>query len=281
MNLFLVLSILSVLLAIAVLARVLIRPAVEPHQEAGELLGIYKSRYAEIERDKNNGLLTETQYREACEELERSLVSSNLTTDNQARVTTIRPALKTTLFIAAFIPACTVLVYLMTGSPESLSANRQATAMQEAASGDIDVDAMIRQLEQRLEETPDDIRGWQMLTRSYLVLQRYEDAVESARRLNELEDSEPAFIVMYVDALLMANNGEFDANIRSLIDKSLSLAPEYPPVLWLAGMSAYQSGDFTEAASHWQLLYDQLDEESELRLHVEALLDDIGEKTGQ
>ena len=279
MNLFLVLSILSALLAIAVLARVLMRPAVEPQQESDELLGIYKSRFTEIERDKNNGLLTETQYREACEELERSLVNSNALAENPMQAMSGRPALKTALFIAVFIPACTVLVYLMTGNPESLSENRQAAAMQKSASGDIDVDAMISRLEQRLEETPDDVRGWQMLTRSYLVLQRYEDAVESARRLNELEADEPAFIVMYVDALLMANNGEFDANIRSLIDKSLTLAPEYPPVLWLAGMSAYQAGDFTRAANHWRLLYEQLDEESELKPHVKALLDDIGEKT--
>jgi cytochrome c-type biogenesis protein CcmH len=44
------------------------------------------------------------------------------------------------------------------------------------------IDAMVAGLDERLRQNPDDVEGWKRLVRSYLVLNRREDAVSALRR---------------------------------------------------------------------------------------------------
>src|SRR5216684_7816172 len=55
--------------------------------------------------------------------------------------------------------------------------NWHAPAQSEAAAGAPDIAAMVAQLEKRLQDQPNDLKGWLMLGRSYLTLNRLDEAV--------------------------------------------------------------------------------------------------------
>jgi len=50
-----------------------------------------------------------------------------------------------------------------------------------------DVAAMVRKLEQRLQAEPNDLKGWVMLGRSYVALQRVDDAVDAYEHAHRVD----------------------------------------------------------------------------------------------
>src|ERR1700679_3669176 len=61
-----------------------------------------------------------------------------------------------------------------------------APAQSEAAAGP-DVAAMVAKLEKHLRDAPDDFRGWLMMGRSYLALNRSDDAVAAFDHAHRLD----------------------------------------------------------------------------------------------
>ncbi|MDX1519314.1 MAG: c-type cytochrome biogenesis protein CcmI [Gammaproteobacteria bacterium] len=247
-------------------------------QTEQKIFDIYKSRYAELDRDFEEGLINQEELEQARQEITRSMTRDNRFFTGPEKYTESKNHFLPVLCITLFIPLLSIVVYLVTGHPQSLLQSREALNANAFEHPPVDVNAMVRQLEQRLEQSPEDIRGWQMLTRSYLTLGRYDEAVTAAKKLNELKENEPTYLVMYVDALIMSNGGEFNREARDLIDKSLALAPEDPPTLWLAGMAAYQAKEFKMARNYWQTLLGLVDQDSEVRAHLEELLEEIGKR---
>src|SRR3981189_1451925 len=64
--------------------------------------------------------------------------------------------------------------------------NWHAPAQSEAAAGP-DVAAMVAKLEKHLQDQPDDSTGWMMLGRSYLALNRLDDAVVAYGHAHRLD----------------------------------------------------------------------------------------------
>src|SRR3984957_21013236 len=60
-------------------------------------------------------------------------------------------------------------------------------AAQPRTAADPDVIAMVAKLEKRLKDEPNDPAGWLMLGRSYLALQRVDDAVDAYDRAHRLD----------------------------------------------------------------------------------------------
>lgn len=70
-----------------------------------------------------------------------------------------------------------------------------------------DVDTMIERLTARLETTPEDIEGWQMLGWSYFRTARYEQAANAFARAVELDPSSAELKLSYEEAKAKASEG--------------------------------------------------------------------------
>ncbi len=276
---FLLLSACVTLVVIGVLIKSMNRPEkLSLDREEVARLQPYQQRYQELEQDRDSGMISESEFNESVDEISRSLLADNQLLGGQAEREDTGKPIQSMLAVGIAIPVFTLLVYLVTGSPQSIT--RPAEVVANVDTTNIDVNAMVRQLEQRLENEPDDLRGWHMLTRSYMTLGRYDDAIVAAEKLNALQPDEPAFIVMLIDARLMANKGTFTSEIQQLIDRNLALSAGDAPTLWLAGMAAYKRQDYDKSREYWDRLLLQLDADSEVRLKVEQLLQQIESESG-
>jgi cytochrome c-type biogenesis protein CcmH len=79
-----------------------------------------------------------------------------------------------------------------------------------------DVDTMIERLAARLETTPEDIEGWQMLGRSYFHTARYEQAATAFARAIELDPSSAELKRSYEEAKAKASNSANSETAASL-----------------------------------------------------------------
>jgi cytochrome c-type biogenesis protein CcmH len=119
-----------------------------------------------------------------------------------------------------------------------------------------DVIAMVAKLEQHLRDDPNDLAGWLMLGRSYIALQRLDDAVSAYDRAHHLGAKSAEAALGLGEAMALRAGGEITPPASQLFEDALNLAPNNPKALLYGGFSAATRGDRALARSRWQALKD-------------------------
>jgi len=117
-----------------------------------------------------------------------------------------------------------------------------------------DVAAMVAKLEQRLREQPNDVAGWLMLGRSYLALQRLDDAVAAYDHAHRLDGKSADAAMGLGEAMSVRAGGEITPPAADMFEAALTLAPTNPKALLYAGFAAAVRGDRALARTRWQAL---------------------------
>ena len=216
---------------------------------------IYRDQFAELERDRDEGALSQDDYVQARAELERRLIEDSSTPDSAAAPVQASRAVPTALAIS--LPLVAVLLYLMLGTPAGLKP--QPAAEQQFSAQDIE--RMVSGLAAKLEKEPENLQGWAMLARSYRQMGRLPDAIAAYERVVSQNGGDADLYVEYADTL--ASVSGFNSKVRALIDKSLQLEPNHPIGLWLRGTAAYESRQYAQAIADWETLLKLMPPESE------------------
>jgi len=119
-----------------------------------------------------------------------------------------------------------------------------------------DVLAMVAKLEQHMREDPGDLAGWLMLGRSYLTLQRMDDAVGAYDRAHRLKGDSTEAALGLGEAISLRAGGQISPEASQLFEDALKLEPNNPKALLYGGFAAATRGDRALARSRWQALKD-------------------------
>lgn len=217
---------------------------------------IYKDQMAEMERDRAAGTLAEAEYEQAKQELQRRLLEDATEADAQA---TIEPSRKTAMLLVALVPTAAIALYFTLGHPQALApqasrANRAEMAQQ--------VDEMVAKLAAKLEQNPNDTKGWMMLARSYKALHRFDEAEKAYGHLQKEMETSPDLLVEMAD-LVATKQENLDGKPMDLLNKALKLDPKHGMALMLAGTAAYQRKDIPAAIGYWDRLLKVVPPDSE------------------
>lgn len=216
---------------------------------------VARERLAELEQDLEAGRLDQAQYDTARADLERELLN-DLTPTGPATTRPVRSGRWAAVLIALAIPVGATLLYRALGSEAIIPMlNEQPAAApgQAGATPNMSVEEMVARLAQRMEQQPDDLRGWVMLAKSYSVLERFNDALPAYRNIMRLGGGNDASILAdYADALAATENGKFSDEAGKLLTTALQLDPENLKALWLAGHWKNQKGDTAAAIADWE-----------------------------
>ncbi len=245
------------------------KPASQVNQRATNI-AIYKERLAELEAENLN-----PEQRELAKlELDQTLLHDVETPETQ--ITTPRGRWAG-IAIGMILPVLAIGGYLKS-SDYLLATSEKPAPTDKAAQSKIppNLEEMVQKLVKRLEENPEDTKGWYMLGRSYTVLNRYPEAIAAYTKALALAGNEnPQLFVDFAETLGMSANGDLAGRPVELLKTALSLNPELPKALWLAGLASAQSKDYAMAVEYWQRLLAQIPEnETEDR---QSLLEQINE----
>jgi cytochrome c-type biogenesis protein CcmH len=133
--------------------------------------------------------------------------------------------------------------------------NWHAPAPSEAAAGP-DVAAMVATLEKHLQDQPNDLKGWLMLGRSYLALNRLDDAMVAFDHAYQLDSKNVDAAMGLGEAMSMRAGGEITPRAAQLFEEALALAPANPKALLYGGFAAAVRGDRALARTRWEALKD-------------------------
>ncbi len=115
-----------------------------------------------------------------------------------------------------------------------------------------EVTAMVAKLEKHLREQPDDLKGWLMLGRSYLTLERLDegiDAYEHAEQLGQGKNLEA--ILGLGEAMSLRAGGDITPQVAKLFEEGVALAPDDARALLYGGFAAAARGDAALARTRW------------------------------
>jgi cytochrome c-type biogenesis protein CcmH len=105
-----------------------------------------------------------------------------------------------------------------------------------------------------MEKAPDDIKGWLLLGRSYIALERAEDAVTAYEHAHRLDADNVEAMLGLGEALSLRAGGNITPSAGELFERAVSLEPENPKALLYSGFGAATRGDRATARTRWLAL---------------------------
>ncbi|WP_456412657.1 c-type cytochrome biogenesis protein CcmI [Thiolapillus sp.] len=245
-------------LGIAVLAFEFLRkrPDLTSNQREQNLL-LAKEKLAELDQEKAAGNIDEETYAQAKEELETGLLEDTEVEEVVARVQPASARLAA-VAVALLVPVLSVGIYMKLGSPQYVERSGTPTpGMQNPHAMNNDgktptMEELLRGLEERVQQTPDDAEGWFMLGRVYQSMNRFPEAAKAYEQLRKLTDDHPQALIALADTLAMVQGGKISGRPYDLVRQALDKAPDDPTALWLAGKGAVEAADYQNAVYYWR-----------------------------
>jgi len=251
MFLWIILAILTAAVA-AILFATLARggaPAVAG-ERAGEL-AVYRDQLAELERDRENGLIRPEEAEYAKAEIGRRLLAA--AGGEEAASKDGAPARRTSIVsmaVICLVPVIGLSLYLNLGSPEITD---QPLAARLADPGN-DMALLVAKAEQHLAQNPEDGSGWDLLAPIYFKAMRLGDAEMAYRNAIRLLGNSPERLAGLGETLVAANDGIVVEDARLAFEESVRLSPDNPRARFYVALGLEQAGRRDEARAAFEAI---------------------------
>jgi cytochrome c-type biogenesis protein CcmH len=229
----------------------------EMHQSDYDL-AVYRDQLKEIDEDLARGMIAADEAKISRLEIQRRLLSVAADKKAAPQGSGKIVAFLVTLLLAGGGTA----VYLKLGSPnlpDQPQAERSAQAKDDAHR----MAGLVDQLAEKLKANPNDQRGWAMLARSYISLERYPQAVEAYLKLISLGVDAAEIHADLGEALMLAAGGDLTPQARKAFADALKRDPKNVKARFFEGVTREQDGDFVGAITAWKALLAEAKDEDE------------------
>jgi cytochrome c-type biogenesis protein CcmH len=269
----LTLAVLGVL-AVPLMRRSAAAPAAEQQRSN---VALFEDQLAELERDRDQGVLSQSQFEQARTELGRRLLA-DVEGDAGGAPVQAKPAGAWRFAALACIPVAAAAAYLAIGTPQALDPALLGARGDGQHAEKLGV--LVERLAQRVQSHPDDPEAAILLARSLQLLGRAPEAVKAFAHAIELVPDSPQLYADYADVLVTAADGDWTPAASKAVDKALALDPSHPKALWLAGTQAYMRNDYRGALAHWEKLAPMTEPGSEVARIIQQNIEEVRARIG-
>lgn len=261
------------IIALAFILPPLFQSSPETHKGVTELerteanIAVYRDQLQELRADLNNGIVSQEQFDQDSEEIEKRLLEDTARTDQV--ITSLPEKGRATGYALAFaIPLIAVVFYIKIGSPEGFTGppprTTEARQMGPENRSAEQIAANVQKLADKLKENPADPEGWIMLGRSYTSMERFGEAAGAYAKATELKPNDADLWAEYAFVTAMAGNRKVEGKSLELVNQALKIDPENAKALQLAGSAAFEAKDYKKAIELWQRVLSRAPADSEL-----------------
>lgn len=116
------------------------------------------------------------------------------------------------------------------------------------------IEVLILKMKAKIQEAPDNPKGWYLLGRLYANQQAWILAVQSFKKAYGLDPEDIATAVNYGQALWQKNNQKFTPEIREIFQQLLDKNPDQPDALAMLALDYHAENNFLKAIELWEHL---------------------------
>lgn len=249
-------------------------------------IAVYRDQLSELKTDLQNGIVSEEQYAQDRDELERRLLEDTNTAKSERKTAAAVSARNTVYALGIGIPVVAVIFYLNVGNPRAVTNEAGATSPPSMTSSgapertQAQIEANVAALAKRLESNPSDVQGWTMLARSYSSMEKFAEAAGAYAKLTELTPNDANLWAEYAFATAMANGRSLEGRPMELIQRALKVDPNNAKALQLAGSAAYQAKDYKKAVDYWERVLKQVPSGSDVAREIQSRIDEAKSLAG-
>jgi cytochrome c-type biogenesis protein CcmH len=215
----------------------------------------YRDQMAEIDRDRDRGLLSAQEAEAAKAEAGRRLLKATATAGPGVAAVG-EPALRRRRAVSALalsvVPILALALYGAQGSPHL--PGRSSIARQAAPSEQTDLASAVAQIESHLAKNPQDGRGWEVIAPVYLRTGRTEDAVRAYASALRLLGPDATRLTHYGEAIVTEQQGIVSADAREAFEKALQLDPSLQKARFYLARAAEQDGNPDRARAEYDAI---------------------------
>lgn len=244
-------------------------------------IAIYRDQLSELESDLRNGLVSQQQYEQDRDEIERRLLEDVKLSEGDNPVPAVAGSRSTVYVLALGLPLVAILFYMKVGDIKGIgaAAAAQSQGQQTSGTGMEDpsqqrIEANMQALAKRLESNPSDGQGWITLARSYSSLERYPEAANAYARATAVITNDADVWAEYAFAYAMANGRQLQGKSMEFIDRALKIDPNNLKALELAGSAAFQNKDYKKAIDYWQRVLSKVQSNSEVAQSINSRINE-------
>ncbi|HWK46773.1 MAG TPA: c-type cytochrome biogenesis protein CcmI [Stellaceae bacterium] len=264
-------------LVVGLLVRPLVVGAPADRARADYDLAVYRDQLAEVERDRDRGVLSDREVAAARLEIQRRMLAAarpEAEIEAEPKAARRRSGGIAAQLVLFASPVAALGVYLLLGSPNARDAplaGRGAERAVLAPDGTLDPAKVAAVLEQRLAAAPDSLEGWVLLARADGSLNRWDAAGEAYRRALALAPGRPDILEDYGAMLVAAADGKVTDQARDVLSQAAADRTRYRARYYLA-LGDAQAGRLDGAIAAWQAMLAETPSQAPWRATLEAAI---------
>ena len=236
---------------------------------------IYRDQLTELNRDLERNRITPEQAVSARTEIARRLLAvteknkKQTISNNQPRLKEAGnnsnfPKFVLPIFLSLALPIAAFGVYMIIGSPHLL--DRFTTEITGTKQTKLSAESsLITELGARLQDRPNDLRGWKLYAQSLTRVGRLDEAVAAYRQVLTLVPLDPEQMSRLAEVQIFAAKGQVTPAARASLEAVLKLDPTEPRARYYLGLTEAQAGRIEAALSVWLALEADLGPEAPMR----------------
>jgi cytochrome c-type biogenesis protein CcmH len=231
---------------------------------------VYKDRIKELEREREEGILSGEQYQRLSAELQASLLDDVKDAEEEKAVGqpsshnsegSTRALKIVVLALVVLVPLVSYSLYGKIGAYNQLDQFRMLNAALKAEHNGMpkkDINQLLNKLKQRLQadpNNPQNMDGWFMLARMSMQIQNYAEASDAFMKLGSLLEQnkqDASYIYGYAaQARYYQYKEAMNSQVKEAINKALAANPNEANALGLLGMDDFQHQRYKSAIKNW------------------------------
>lgn len=248
---------------------------------------IVKQRLAELDREVQEGLISEHDKRQAVDELKLALVDESAFQSHKTGNAKLPLAIGAVLAIA-----CGVIVYAQVNQMGRVTQASQAIEAlpelsQQLASGNAnnltqqDIASLALAIRQRLREEPEDDTGWMYFGRLMLSIGQEVQAIEAIDKAVSLAPSNSANRITLAQALMTTGDVNNLERAQSILLGLLNDNPENDNLALMMAVVSAQLGDLENTERFYQQVEGKLPADSDMAQRLVARIKELKGNTNE
>ena len=235
-------------------------------------VALYQERLDELTAQQRAGTLTEEQLELGRADAARELLDDTEGGDAQR---TARLGKHLPILAAVLVPLIGLGLYLHWGASDKVQLAREFGEQPRT------IEEMTARLERAVQAQPDSSEAWYFLARTYMSLERPDDAAAAYARVVDLAGREPDLLGQWAQALYFARDRQWDDELQALTDEALRADPHEVTSLGLLGIAAYEDDRYRDAIGFWERLVATLPAEDPSREAIRGGIERAREQLGE